>query len=705
MADPTDQARKFANRDAIQVLQTHSSLFGELLFTDRKWWHGILRKYLSLGLEEKKVGSAALESFYIEIAAKFKDSPDQREVLEYLKYFTETFEDNTKNNFEIRTAIRGLGIFSDVFKICLEANEILKLFISIMRKVEHDYVITEPDFDILSFLPIYIQTIASLTGALDFITDNQILCFQKMLILMVRTFPKLSQVYHELVVQVFVKTLYQIERTKKSRGNFLAVIVRHGIIWSCSHPYPLNSEDNHDEKKQNTSYKSYLPLWSGLLNVFHSKKFHIQSNLEKETAEKFFDEFIITLLFLVNKLNLEVKPKEDFLVSSNPATAYDVVQISDYEIYLNVVDFYVELLQNADVALFTKWMQMYINEMIVKSVKQPFNSGFYKLLAAGLKISDELNYFSERKQKEDIETCFESVQTFIKNMLLKMKQFNGDLQIACLQLLLQAPCVLISELLPLTAPAFLTLFSIGRSYFHLVHMGLQTLTRWKNNLPEANMNAFLKQVIPPLDAYLRSKSLQNTKTKPLPKTRKTKQILNKVKILVETEPELFKLQKAILTFVSQLSSDLCYVFVNANSCVDPGTCITHKHLKIDLHYEDCLISVHLDGLVPRVLELALYCSNRKIRMTACELLHSIVMVFLGTRRKMDVEKHSELDAIFEKLVKASLSLGCDLDEPIQKLFEPLVLSLIRWFTHWYQVGTKHTEILIEALMVTFISYL
>lgn len=700
MADPTDQARKFANRDAIQVLQTHSSLFGKYLFNDRKWWHNILKKYLNLGLEEKKVGSAALESFYIEIAAKFENNLQQREVLGYLNFFVATIDDNTKNNFEIRTAIRGLGIFSDVFKIYLEANEILKLFISIMRKVEHDYVITEPDYDILSFLPVYIQTIASLMGALDFITEHQILCFQKMLILMVRTFPKLSQLYHQLVVQVFVKTLHQIERCKTSRGNFLAVVVRHGVIWSCSHPYPLSSEENDDEKKQITSYKSYLPLWNGLLNAMHSKNFHIQSNLEKETAEKFFDEFIITLLYLVNKLNLEVKPKEDFSVSTNPANAYDVVQISDYEIYLNVVDFYVELLQNVDADLFKKWMQMYINQIIVKSVKQPINSGFYKLLAAGLKISDELNYFFDRTQKEDIETCFESTQTFIKNMLLKMKQFNGDLQIACLQLLLQTPCVLIAELLPLTAPAFLTLFSIGRSYFHLVYMGLQTLTRWKNTLPEENMNAFLEKVIPPLDAFLRSKSLQNTKTKALPKTRKTKQILNKVKILVETEPELFKLQKAILAFVSQLSSDLCYVFVDANSCVDPGTSITHKHLKIDLPFEDHLISMHLDGLVPRILELALNCSNRKIRMTACELLHSVVVVFLGTRRKMDINRYSELDAVFEKIIKASLCLGCDLDEPIQKLFEPLVLSLIRWFTHWCQVGSKHTEILIEALMVS-----
>lgn len=691
--DPVD-SRKLASRDAIELLQMHSSLFRKQLFEDRNSWHNVLRDYLVLGLEEKKVGSVALESFYKEIAIQLKVNCEKDEILQYLNSFVNTIENSsTKNNFEIRTAIRGLGIFAEVFKINLHSNEILQIFISITRKVEYDYVITEPDYDILSFLPLYIETIGALMGSLNFVTDTQILCFQKILIFMVKTFPKLSQVYHELVVQIFVKTLYQIG----DRKNFIAVLVRQGVIWSCSHKYPLNFEETDDDKNQNTNYKNYLPLWKGLLNVFHSKRFQLQSTLEREIAVKFFDEIIITLFYLMNKLNLEIKPKEDCTSYSNPATAYDVVQLSDYEIYLNVVDFYLELSQNFDENLFKKWMQMYINQMIVKSMKQPFNSGFYKLLGVALKISDDLNYFVENKE---VENCFELTQTFIKNMLLKMKQFNGDLQIACLNLLLQTPCCLISEILLLTVPAFLTLFSIGKSYFNLVHKSLQTLTRWKNQLPEEKMNAFLEQIIPSLDAYLRSKSLENAKTKPMRKTRKTKQILNKVKILIETEPELLKLQKAILTFLSQLNSKLCYVFVDANGFIELGKPIKYKHLKLDLSYDDSSLTLYLDELLPRIFELALYCSNRKIRMTSCELLHAIVMLLLGTRRKMDIKKQSELDAVFERIVPVLLRLGCDLDEPIQKLFEPLMMSLIRWFTHRLQVRSKPTEILIEALMVS-----
>lgn len=702
MADPTDQLRKFANRDAIRLIQTHSTLFAQQLFNDRVWWHNILIKYLTLGLDEKKVGSAALECFYTQIAEKFKELSQNQyreEVLDYLNLFTTTMENTSKNNFEIRTAIRGIGIFADAFKIYLASTEILKLFLKIVQKVEHDYVATEPDYDVLSFLPLYIQTIAALMSSLDVITDSQLLCFQKILILMVKTFPRLSQLYHDLIIQVFVKTLYQIEQRNESGRSFIAVIVRQSVIWSCSHPYPIDADETDGNTKPETSFKSFLPLWIGLLNIMHSKKFHIQSNSERETAVKFFDELIKTLIYLINKLNLDVKPKDDPYISSNPAVAYDIVQISDYEIYLNAVDFYQKLFRHFDATLFKKWIQMFTNHIILKSLKQPFNSGFYKLLSSILKVCDELNYFSERKQTEDIKACFESAQSFIKNMLLKMKQFSGDLQIACLQVLLFAPCELISDLLPLAIPVFHGLFAIGRSYFQLVHMGLETLTRWRDSLPEEDMNAFLEEVVPALDSYLKSKSLQNFKTKPLAKTRKTKQILNKVKILVESEPQLFKLQKAILTFVSQLNSDLCYVFVNANSCVDSGASITYKHLKVVLPYENCSLVIYLDSLVPRILELALYCSNRKIRMTACELLHALIMLFLGTSRKIDVARISELNKIFEKFVRTSLQLGCDLDEPVQKLFEPLVLSLVHWYTHPFQTRSEHTKILIETIMV------
>lgn len=609
--------------------------------------------------------------------------------------------DSSKNNFEIRTAIFGIGIFAGAFRKHLPQYEFLKLFLDVVQKVEYNYVMNEPDPDILPFLPVYIQTLASLMAELDIISDGQLLRLQRVLVLLVKVFPKLSQLHHDIVIKIFTKALCEIVQCrKKSSSNFICVIVRQGVMWSCSCPYPVESDSESTEQKEKVSFKNYLPLWKGLLYNMHSRKCHLQSVLERETAVMFVDEFIKTLLYLIHKLNLELKPKQDALGFSDASAAYEVVQISDYEIYLNVADFYQKLLSEVDTALLKKWINMLIGQLISKSLKHPLISGFYKLLSSTLKVCDKLDYFIDHTLKEDIHACFQSLQSFIKDMLKKMKQFSGDLQIACLQVLLTAPCEIIGELLSLAVPAFLTLFSIGRSYFHLVKMGLDTLNRWKDKLPEDNINPFLEQVIPSLDSYLRSRSLQNIKTKVLTKTRKTKQVLNKVKVIVEVEPQLFKLQKAILTFVSKLNSDMCYTFVNTNSCFDPDIHITTRDLKISLPFEDCLATIYLDTLIPRVLELALHCSNRKIRMTSCELLHSLVIVFLGTCRKMDVSRQSELDPILDSLVRTLLRLSCDLDEPIQKLFEPLVLSLVRWYTHPLKSQSSQTQLVIEALMVS-----
>lgn len=74
MTDPVG-VRKVANRDAVLLIQAHATLFADKLYDDRQWWHTMLLKYLRMGLDEKKVGIAALETFYREIAEKMKCDP------------------------------------------------------------------------------------------------------------------------------------------------------------------------------------------------------------------------------------------------------------------------------------------------------------------------------------------------------------------------------------------------------------------------------------------------------------------------------------------------------------------------------------------------------------------------------------------------------------------------------------------------------
>lgn len=540
------------------------------------------------------------------------------------------------NNYEIQLAIHGLGIFAKACEVHLsEEEELLRIFIEIIQKVERLYILNpEQDDDIVQYLPTYINTIASIMGQLRDITDNQITCFQRVLIIMIRTFPYLSQLHHRMIIEAFISTLHQINKAKSnSIDQFIEIVIYQSIIWTCSHQYPLAIDDVDEVRRKKVSYNDYLPFWHGL---FQMKKLSMYTtdfsndNSSNLIIKKTYDEFIKSLFVLINKLNLNMKIKETNSGFTDPEKLFAMVQVNDYEIFLNVVDFYKSVLEHSEHMLFSKWVNMFIQQMILKSTKNPLMSGFYKLLAAGLKICVKLHYFDDYRSKESSVNCFESLQSFTKDMLWKMEQYNGDLQVSCLQVLLAIPSVVINDILMNCVPSFLTLFNIGRSYFDLADMGLDTLQRWKKELPQDRMILFLEPIVPAFDSYLRSKSLQQCDSKSVIKSRKTKQVLHKRKILLEAEPELLRLQKKVLTFVAELSNDLCYKFVSYGSNVEPAIHNRKCYLKIALPYENVSSVLYLDTLVPRVIELALYCSNRKIRMTACELLQAITALFLGT---------------------------------------------------------------------------
>lgn len=527
-----------------------------------------------------------------------------------MNYFLKKIDESASNNYEMRSAIQGLGIFAVAYEVHLSEHEILKIFIDTIQRVEHLYILNpERDDDMMQYLPSYIQTISALMGQLHNVTDNQMLCFQRVLIIMVRTFPFLSQLHHKMVIESFISTLYQVNQSKSSNiTSFISTVVYQSIIWTCSHQYPLEIDDMFEEKMKPISYKMYLPFWQ---NLFKPNKSGIYTNLADDTViRKSFDEFMTSLFVLINKLNLNTKLKDNSIGFTNPENSLDLVQANDYEIFLNLADLYESVLDHVDYTLLKRWINMFVDQMILKATKNPLMSGLYKLLASCLNICDKLHYFDNYKEKESTAMCFESVQSFIKDMLWRMKQYNGDLQVSCFKVLLATPSAVISDILFSCVPAFLTLFSIGRSYFELADMGLDTLQKWKNDLPDDRMMLFMEQIVPAFDSYLRSKSLQHDSNF-IAKTRKTKQILRKRKVLLESEPELLRLQKKVLKFVTQLNNDLCYKFVKCGSNIEPATYNKKCYLKVTLPYESISFVLYLDAIVPRVIELASYCSNRK----------------------------------------------------------------------------------------------
>lgn len=61
----------------------------------------------------------------------------------------------------------------------------------------------------------------------------------------------------------------------------------------------------------------------------------------------------------------------------------------------------------------------------------------------------------------------------------------------------------------------------------------------------------------------------------------------------------------------------------------------------------------------------------------------------------------ELAGVFKKFCSPILELGCDSDEVVKDIFEPLVFKMIHWYSAPMQYGKCHTAILLDALFVSF----
>lgn len=382
--------------------------------------------------------------------------------------------------------------------------------------------------------------------------------------------------------------------------------------------------------------KNFFPLWRGILKLSSNRSYDKHGLFlddRKYILERIVNQLVKTLMILINKLNLSVKLKEENITVTELEKAYQVEQASDHSIFLNVVDLYQEIFENIEPKMFKKCICRMMKHIINKCVNFPLISGFYKLLSYNLKIANKLELFKDRDVNQDIVNMKETLKQFLKLLLDKMTQYKDELLIACLKVLLESPAILIKDMLSICVTPFITVFNIGRSYFPLAEMGLNTLHHWQGSLDTEEYDAFVIKVIPFLDSYLRSKSLLGqTQTNTTEARRKTAQALKKRRVVLEVEPELMKLQRSILGFIGKQTSAVCHAFVYSDELneIAPSSIYGgNLHLKVTLPYEDIHVDIYLDTFVPRIVNLALYSSDRKTKITACELLQAMIMVFLG----------------------------------------------------------------------------
>ena len=459
-------------------------------------------------------------------------------------------------------------------------------------------------------------------------------------------------------------------------------------MWTCSHTLFIDAElIRSTSNERPICYKNYLLLYQELLDL---NKYKTETG--PQVIKQLFKQVIATCIALMNTLNLKTKTIEN-TTFSDVALSQTAENETDFRIFINMVDLYVEIFEKINFSLLEDWLPKLLYEIVRNSYRYPLVSGFYKLVHIILQISE--NYWKILDNKIQI---FEMVSRFLSSTLDLICGFYHELQIACVYLILDAPIIFMQNELKRTVPVFKIAFTIGLSDFVIACSALDALELWTRELAGSyveELKEFLLEVVPFLEPYLQSKESATELLQDIINTER-KTLANVT--LKDESKTLEDFQRRILLFLGSLSSKITNDFVYKRSQDTKATWDKKDLLKYTLFFPDHRLYINFDNILPRVVDLALSSGDRRTRMCACEVLHSLIILILGKTRDIINKPNPDRFAYWYKILcPAMLKLGSDSDTVVRQLYYPTFLQLTHWLSSKLMLKSPSTIYLVDAL--------
>ena len=442
-----------------------------------------------------------------------------------------------------------------------------------------------------------------------------------------------------------------------------------------------------------------------------------------------YDEVVRTILLILDKLDLstesvvpslDTESKEGVINTLDDPTSLRPKNPSDYQFFLNLVDFTGELLTSTQLELFSNWVLPFGRNLIILSNTYPHVSGFYKLLTTCMVVCRKLKYFEEIIEPElrPLRThsdTFVLFKKFLSEQLLALSQLKGEMLAASLNLVLSFPIQLVETEFSSVIPAIRTAFEVGLSHLPLANTALDTLEEWLTAMPPDLVTRHIPDILPALNEYLTSSadagaeginneralivSLSGSKrySKMSAKRLRTADTKSEARDL---SSQLSKIRHRIVLFLGSLGGQTNSFLIRRGPNPNLISWDTSLHLKYHVPFQDIKPVIYLDPFLPRVIDLALHSSDRQSKVCSCELLHAITIYTIGyTATQPDtVKKRSPQRRIYSHLFPAMLRLSCDVEEVSVQLFRPLTLQTIHWFTGNKTFESPDTIELLNAIL-------
>jgi hypothetical protein len=324
----------------------------------------------------------------------------------------------------------------------------------------------------------------------------------------------------------------------------------------------------------------------------------------------------------------------------------------------------------------------------------------------------------------EAETCATQVSKYAHEVMLRCNQTFGDLRAACVEFVLSLP----SELrnLNLQVPALVDALQQGIDSPEMISLALDTLETWVAT-GVTGLREFLPQILPHLNEYLFvqdiTEDVQSGKIESQDvrlrraRERRKREMARGLKVRNEQESHAGSTDVCmrVMQLLGKLGSDNVWLVQEFD--IDVGATgerldTSMKLLSLDLklqqkatsasHQKDEKDVLILDAMVPRLAHLAEKSPDAKLRATACEVLHAIVVFAIGLHRQSVLKARRDdpdlrFHALFRFIFPVVFRLSIKADAIAVQLFQPLTLQIIHWFTSRHNMEVE-SDILLDAIL-------
>ncbi|XP_059900479.1 DNA-dependent protein kinase catalytic subunit [Gadus macrocephalus] len=733
----------------LKLLGKHAAQFGSCLMDHYKALFEVMSKLCGhINGEMKKTSYYALEAFLKQVAFLVAENIEEHKST--LKFFMQKFCSIIKTmdstHRELSIAIRGYGFFAaPCKKVCPQDVDLM--YTELIQRCKQMYL-TESDGEEESFyqLPSFLDSIACVLIHLDKIPEVYTPLLERLLVVQIDSYPQYSERMQSACGRAILKVLVAMASKGPVLWSFISSVVHQGLIRVCSKPIVLTEDKNPGNDQMRTgkwkvpSSLDYLDLYRSLLDCdrlkdsgFLDGAFECQNSALISLSRLLYDEVIKAILRIVEKLDLSVQKvttgeegPDDVntvvLESSDPTAHLMPNKVKDFTAFINLVDFCSALLLSTHAEYFEPWVYPLSHQLILHSIRNPLVSGFYRLLAVSMKMSQRIQYYqgvgtSTASSVEPVKTnCFALLAKFGKEVCLRMKQYKDELLASCLTFALSLHHSMVALDIKAYCPALEAALKLGLSHVPLANAALDALEAWSSFIPMEVMQPCYQNTLPLLDGYLKSTSTNEKddsgwemSSSVSSKSEKgygrvMRRLLKQSKHLVMEDAPVVMVKLRVVRLLGHLGGQMNRNLVTVVSTEETMKKFvawdTEKRLSFAVPFSDMKPVIYLDPFLPRISELALSTSDRQTKVAAGELLHSLAVYMVGKSAQMvdDPRSLPPMYNLHKKLFPVLLRLACDVDQVTRQLFEPLVMQLIHWFTNNKKFESQDTVAVLEAIL-------